>query len=243
VDFNALVEPAGVSGQIQFLANGTAFDVEPLLGGQAIGAPSALPRGTNVIAANYSGDAYDTAAAATLLQVVTNHPPTAVPAYYTRAAGSTLVISIASLATNWYDVDGDSVSLGGVGVSTNGVVLSETNNTLVYSNANNVADQFVCTITDGWGGTNSQSVTITIALGSTTPRISSVIGNSSGCVTLNLEGASGYTYILEAATDLPASGNWLPMATNVLGAKGVWQFSDTSATNCQRRFYRLKLAQ
>ena len=69
-------------------------------------------------------------------------------------------IAVADLATNWSDADGDTVSLAGIGVSTNGVTVTNNAGTLVYFDTNNVDDQFVCTISDGWGGTNFQTVYI-----------------------------------------------------------------------------------
>ena len=60
---------------------------------------------------------------------------------------------------------------------------------------------------------------------------------------LDLGGASGCTYVLETTTNLFAPGDWLPVATNTLDTNGVWQFTDTQATNFPQRFYRLKLVQ
>lgn len=75
----------------------------------------------------------------------------------------------------------------------------------------------------------------------TTPHIAGVAAGSGGLV-LTLSGAPGYTYILEATTNLTSPGSWEPLATNTLGANGVWQFSDMQTTNFTRRFYRLQLA-
>ena len=110
----------------------------------------------------------------TLAQIVTNHPPLATPAFYTRLAGYPLDIPVANLATNWSDPDGDTVSLAAIGVSTNGVTVTNNAGTLVYFDTNNVDDQFFCTITDGWGGTNYQTVHIAIILTNTIPAILSV---------------------------------------------------------------------
>jgi hypothetical protein len=68
-----------------------------------------------------------------------------------------------------------------------------------------------------------------------------VTGNADGSVTMDLTGGAGSTYIVQATTDL-ATGIWLPLATNVLDTNGVWQFTDTDATNFPQRFYRSMLA-
>ena len=67
-------------------------------------------------------------------------------------------------------------------------------------------------------------------------------GSGSGGFTLSLSGAPGYTYVLESTTDL-VPGVWLSMATNTLGTNGVWIYTDTSVTNTDQKFYRLKLVQ
>jgi hypothetical protein len=242
--FTAGVTPTNATGTVQFFTNGEAFDSAVLVAGQAASTNLALlPRGTNVVTAIYSGDAYDLPATNSIGQIVTNHPPVAVPVFY-NAAGFTLEIASTDLATNWSDVDGDTISLAAVGVSTNGIVLTNDGTTLVYFNTNNVADQFTCTITDGFGGTNFQTVTIAPApLPNTAPLIAGVVAAGSGGMTLSLGGAPDHTYILETTADLFTPGGWQPVATNTLGATGIWQFTDEQATNFTQRFYRLKLAQ
>ncbi len=242
VAFTAGLTPTNATGMIQFLTNGAVFNIEPLAGGLAVSTNLAtLPRGTNLIAAVYSGDSNDSPATNTLAQIVTNHPPAATPAFYSRLAGYPLDILVANLATNWSDPDGDTVSLAAVGVSTNGVTVTNNAGTLVYFDTNNVNDQFFCTITDGWGGSNYQTVHIAIILTNTIPTILSVAKSSSGTVTLDLAGAPDDTYVLETATNLISPANWQPWATNIMGTNGVWQFTDMEGTNLPNRFYRLEL--
>ena len=244
LNFTAAIAPTNATGAIQFYTNGAAFDLETLIAGQAASVSFAsLPRGTNLITAIYSGDADDLSATNMLAQIVTNHPPTAADAFYSRLAGYPLNIAVADLATNWSDADGDTVSLAGIGVSADGVTVTNNAGTLVYFDTNNVDDQFVCTISDGWGGTNFQTVHIAIVLTDTVPNIVGVGSASFGTVTLSLGGAPGYTYVLETTTNLDSPDAWQPAATNTLGADGVWQFTDMEATNYPNRFYRLKLQQ
>jgi hypothetical protein len=243
VNFTAAVTPTNATGFVQFLTNSAAFDSETLVAGQAVSTNLAmLPRGTNVVTAVYSGDANDLPATNLLSQIVTNHPPVAVAAFYTNVFAAPLAIPIPGLAAGWSDVDGDVVSLAAVSASTNGITLTNTGTALIYFNAGNVADQFTCTTTDGWGGTNFQTMFIVPATPpNTTPLISSVVTTSNGVI-LSLGGASGSTYVLESTGDLFPPGGWQPIATNTLGTNGVWQFDDPQATNFPQRFYRLKLA-
>ena len=240
VSFTAATTPTNATGTVQFFTNGVAFETEPVVAGAAVSTNiSSLPRGTNSVTAVYSGDASYLSATNSLAQVVTNHPPVATPAFYTNTASFTLVIPIADLATHWSDVDGDTISLAAVSVSTNGITLTNTGTALVYFNSNNVADRFTGTITDGFGGTNFQTVAIAPAP-DTTPLITGVVAGN-GSVTLSLGGASGHTYILETTTNLTLPGSWQSIATNTAGTNGVWQFTDTQATNFTQRFYRLEL--
>jgi subtilase family serine protease len=242
VNFTAAIMATNATGAVQFFTNGIVFDIEPLVADAAVSTNiSSLPRGTNLVSAVYSGDANYPPGTNSLAQIVTNHPPVAVPAFYTNTASFTLCILIANLATNWSDVDGDTVSLAAVSVSTNGITLTNTGVALVYFNSNNVADQFTCTITDGFGGTNFQIVTIAPAPPpNPTPLVTGIVA-ANGRVTLSLGGAPGCAYILETTTDLISSAIWQPAATNTLGTNGVWQFTDVQATNFTQRFYRLEL--
>jgi hypothetical protein len=239
--FTAQLAPTNVTGSVQFLTNGAAFDTKPLTAGFAVSTNiSTLPRGTNTITAIYSGDANNYSATNTLLQIVTNHPPTAADAFYSRLAGYPLGIAVANLATNWNDVDGDIVSLATIGVSTNGVTVTNSAGTLIYFDTNNVDDRFACVISDGAGGTNFQIVHIVIVLTNTVPNIAVMTGGPNN-LTLRLGGAPGDIYILETTTNLVSASSWQPVATNTPGTNGVWQFTDMQATNFNHRFYRLKL--
>jgi len=241
----ASVSPTNAAGTVSFFTNGVAFDSQAVLVGQALSTNIFdLPRGTNLIGIAYSGDANDLPATNSFEQIVTNHPPTAAAASYTRIAGSVLNIAVADLATNWNDLDGDTMSLMDIGVSTNGVVVTNNAGTLVYSNSNDVADQFICTLIDSWGGTNSETVNITVKQpANPTPTINTIVANPDGSFSLEASGAPGDTYVFETTTDLAPPAAWLPMATNTLGTNGLWQLTDAQATNFQQRFYRLKLAE
>jgi hypothetical protein len=245
LNFTAAMTPASTTGSVQFFTNGILFDSESLAAGSAASVFTAsLPRGTNLITAIYSGDANDLAATNSLAQIVTNHPPVAEDYFTKRFAGLPLKIPVANLSSNWSDADGDTVSLAAIGVSTNGVTVTNNAGTLVYCNSNNVDDKFTCTITDGWGGTNFQNVYLTVLPlpGDAVLAISSLVVSGGNSIFLNLAGAPGFTYVLETTANLTAPGSWLPVVTNVVGTNGVWQFSG-GITNNPQQFYRLQLVQ
>jgi len=121
------------------------------------------------------------------------------------------------------------------------ILTNETNCALVIASVDptNSGNYFVIASASG-GSTTSAVATLTVNL--IPPGITGVAANVDGSFNLNLFGTPGYTYILEATTNLFPPGNWLSVATNTLGTNGVWQFTDTSATNFPQQFYRLKLA-
>ena len=228
LNFTASLTPASATGGVQFFTNGVFFDSESLAAGSAAsGFTAVLPRGTNLVTAIYSGDANDLPATNSLAQVVTNHPPVATPYFTKRFADLPLDIPVADLSSNWSDVDGDTVSLAAIGVSTNGVTVTNNAGTLVYWNTNNVNDEFTCTITDGMGGTNYQNVYLTVVPlpNNAIPAISSLVVSGGNTISLNLTGASNFAYVLETTTNLNLPDGWLPVATNVVGSNGLWQFS------------------
>ena len=110
-------------------------------------------------------------------QIVTNHPPTATVMTVSLAAGGNVEIALSDLATNWSDVDGDTVELTAIdSTTTNGVTLALINTTtnndgsyvitnnafISYTNNLDVNDQFSYTISDGFGGTNTGIVNIIV---------------------------------------------------------------------------------
>ena len=236
VSFTASVTPSTLSGSVLFLTNGIAFDSQTLSGGTATSVTTAtLPRGTNTITAQYSGNTNYSPSTNTLSEVVTNNPPVANPAAYYRLVGYPLTIVITNLATNWSDLDGDKPVLAGVTTpSTNGGAVSFDSTNVYYSDSNDVTDQFGYTINDGQGGVAGGVVTVLMAQ----QNISGVTVNSDGSVTLSFSGIPGSTNWVETTTNLVPPVDWMPISTNVADTNGLWQFTDTQATNCPLRFYR-----
>lgn len=254
VTFTATV-PSDASGNVIFKANGTPLGTNTVSTGTATNVTATLPRGTNIITAEYSGDGNYLAGTNALAggQVVTNHPPVAGLMTATRLAGTTLKIALSDIATNWSDVDGDSISLTNINLtSTNGVTLSllnvTTNNDgsyvitnnafLGYSNTFNVADQLSYTITDGFGGTTVGYVNIVVisaVFGQGTPQIVS----TNGGVQVTFYGIPNYTYIVQRnLVALSSPMDWFDFSTNTAPTNNpVIIIMDT---NNPEAFYRLR---
>jgi hypothetical protein len=235
VSFTASVTPLAAAGTVLFRASGTAFDAQTLSGGTATSVATAtLPRGTNLIAAEYSGNSNYLPGSNVLNLVVTNNPPTVKPATFYRFAGHALQIALADLSTNWSDLDGDTVTLASVATSTNGTTPTYDSNYVYCGNTDDAADQFSYTVSDGQGGTASNVVNVLVAV----LKATGATVNVDRSVTLGFAGIPGDSYWIEAATNLNGPVDWLPISTNAADTNGLWQSIDAQATNYLQRFYR-----
>jgi uncharacterized repeat protein (TIGR03803 family) len=68
--------------------------------------------------------------------------------------------------------------------------------------------------------------------------ISGIAANSDNSVSLVFMGTPYLTYLVQATTDLTPPISWETISTNLAGADGSWQFTDTNATSFPSRFYR-----
>ena len=127
----------------------------------------------------------------------------------------------------------------GTNIGNGGNLVGATTNvlTVMAATPTNTGNYFLI-ITNQFGNTTSQVASLVVTLPS--PVINGVTANFDGSITLNLAGSPGYTYVLQSTTNFSAAGNWQAVATNKQGANGVWQFTDTAATNFPQQFYRLK---
>jgi hypothetical protein len=119
-----------------------------------------------------------------------------------------------------------------------GVSGSATSNLTLTAITTNSAGNYTLFVTNIFGMVTSSVATLTVVL---PPSIAGVAANAYGSVTLNLAGSPGINYILETTTNL-ISPSWLPVATNLIGTNGFWQFN-TPATNSPWQFYRLEYSQ
>jgi autotransporter-associated beta strand protein len=173
-----------------------------------------------------------------------NHPPVAAPMTVVRSNGAPLRLSLASVAANWSDPDGDPVALLAVGASTNGVTVATNATDFLYYNPNNVPDSFTYTVRDLRAsyrpGDTVRTATGTIYLqpaGAAVPNAAlSVSGAGAGTNRLVFSGWPGYSYVVQFTTKLPAD-SWFNLSTNTADANGLWTVLDSTATNAAR-FYR-----
>ena len=71
-----------------------------------------------------------------------------------------------------------------------------------------------------------------------TPRIRSLKRHANGRMQLQIEGAAGQVYIVEASTNLV---DWEAVGIATVQGNGSFQFEDTDAAHQARRYYRAVL--
>jgi Bacterial Ig-like domain (group 3)/MBG domain (YGX type) len=253
--------PSDATGSVVFSSTNGPISTNSVSSGSATSLSiTNLPRGTNVITVVYLGDSNYLGSTNNLDQIVTNHPPVANVMTVTRTAGLALIISLSDIATNWSDVDGDTVELTSVTMqSTNGVNLFPLNwstnldGSIVttngyayigYTNSPNVNDRISYSISDGQGGTNIGYVNILVQ-GSVTGTNSITAYNftSPNSNSITAYGIPYFSYILERSTNL-SSSVWVDVQTNQAAPNGLInltdQFIDLGGNKPSPAFYQLK---
>ena len=130
-------------------------------------------------------------------------------------------IPIASLTAGATDADGDSVSLGGISLTTtNGVTLTTNGGFITYLTSGNAPDQINYTIDDGHGGVANGKITIA---SSATGKFLGLPATSGGSASFRFAGGPGLTYYVERSTELPV---WVTILTNIMPGAGVFDFMD-----------------
>ena len=231
--------PADATGSAVFASTNGAFSTNIVSSGTASSLSiTNLPRGTNLITVVYSGDGNYLGSTNTLNQIVTNHPPVANSVAYARnAASHQIKIAVTNLLSNAADVDGDNLSLASVSATTNAATLIVSGGWVLYYNTNAVADEFTYTVSDGFGGTNSATVTINM---DSTPLFGQAtipaVDTTSGTVTLNFAGIPTYRYSVLRSTNLTS---WTVLWTTNAPAGGVFEYIDNPAPQ-PSAYYRLQ---
>ena len=239
--------PSAATGAVAFKTNGVLLNNSNLVSGIAYSFTiTNLPRGTNLITAEYAGDSIYLGSTNTINQVVTNHPPVAVTTNYLRTAGLKLRLFFADLTSLWTDADGDPVTLVELNLVTTNTVNLATNSTQILypASAGNVNDQFTYTIRDGQGGTNTGIIIVVVnpfVTGQQTPSALTVNNNA---ITATFRGIPAYVYEVQRSTNLTVGLGWVDIATNTVGTNGLLQvtdeFSDLGGHIPSSAYYRLK---
>lgn len=96
------------------------------------------------------------------------------------------------------------------------------------------AGQYQLVVTGSGGTVTSGAANLVVP---TSPLIYQTVLNPDGSVTLGFVSRPGSTNMVLSATNLSPPILWQPVSTNMAGADGSWQYTDTNAASYSARFY------
>ncbi len=151
-----------------------------------------------------------------------------------------LIDPVSNLLANDTDADLDTLVLDGFSATSyNGGTITEEFGILTYKPATGYIglDGFTYTISDGWGGTASGSVIITVVDVSAPPsQLKLVVDLTGGSVNGTFTGTAGVTYILQRSTTL--TSDWVDIDTVVAPPSGAVAVVDANPP-AGKAFYRI----
>ncbi len=218
------------AGTVQFQIDGTNAGGPVLLnGGTAMFSTATLSHGIHVVVAEYAGDGnfLGTTNRLSPSQLV-NTPPVARPYTIERDPTSGAKVSIATLLSNDFDADGDTLAFAGVSAaSVNGGTVVSNAGWIIFTPATGFtnSDTFTYLLSDGWGAPVTGTVTVAIgADNGPSPNLAITdLGNRLHAIRGN--GIPSRSYRIEFADKLQPI-NWQPLGTAVADVFGAFGLVD-----------------
>ena len=199
-----------------------------------------LPHGFTPVKAEYPGQGLFLGSTGSVVQLV-NTPPTPGSHVAYVMQNEPLVLPIATLLGNDSDPDNDPLTIIGVSrLSTNGgtaALVYGTNITYLPKPDYVGNDLLTYTLSDPY---TTVSVPIYIRVLSASDLTNSIVGITNlggGTVTITCTGIPGRTYWMQVATNLSTPIYWTTLSTNVADTNGLWQCTNSGATNAEG-YYR-----
>ncbi len=174
------------------------------------------------------------------LQALKNHPPLPLPDAVQRERGQSVTVMLASLLANDSDPDGDTLVLTGVSPTTaHAATVTLNGNQITYTPPTGFeeTDDFTYTIQDGFGGSATGTVSVTVAAAVYGQNITLIEKLAGGGVRIHFTGIPARTYRIEA-TDSLSPPRWTTLGSAVADFSGAFVFDDTDAAAHTARFYR-----
>jgi hypothetical protein len=129
------------------------------------------------------------------------------------------------LLANDTDADSDTLTFVTNSATTNGLTVVRNGNQLLVP-TNGVNDAFQYTIQDGYGGTNTGWVYITLS--GNYGQGKGVAANTNGTATATFYGIPGFTYVVERATNVNFTLGFTNLSTNTVSpTNGEFTVTDT----------------
>jgi len=190
--------------------------------------------GYYVVVSNSSGSVTSLVANLTY----TNTAPVAGPDFTMGALlGQPSTVQIVGGKYSPTDIDGDSLTVTGVGGGTNGLVVTDGTN-ITYTATNGTGDAFVYTVSDGFGGVASATVSVAINANLQGYNALSLTSLGGGTNVAAFAGIPTYHYALEMTTNLTPPVIWISQATNPAANNGTLTYTNVSAA--PQSYYRTR---
>jgi len=176
-----------------------------------------------------------------------NRAPTAIATTSNCTPSLSTVIQITGAGGLAGDADGDTLTttVSTAPIAGTNIVFTAGGNTYIYyKNINTEAssDSFVYKVTDGFGGTNTATITIALAVPSGniqgTLSAPQAIEGGPG-IRLKFLGYPGYKYALEWTNSLGGTDPWIPLSTNPANGTGLLIFTNSTPDQSQN-YYRTR---
>lgn len=178
--------------------------------------------------------------------ITINSPPVATTVAFNCTPGLSAVIQITGSGGIVTDADGDALTLTTAGYSAAGtnLVFTVGGDKYIYyqnTNANALTDSFTYTVSDGFGGTDTKTITINIT-GPNSQSQNKLSGpdliGAGPEVRLQFLTIPDYSYALEWTHSLSEPITWLPLVTNTASTNGLIIYTNTPSVGPD--FYRTR---
>jgi hypothetical protein len=213
------------TNQVRFLTNGVwAALVNLNATTQAAYATSLLPHGTDTVTAEYLSDGSFLASTGSVTQLV-NTSPKASALTLGAVSGLPATLRIIGGPNAPTDADHDPLTVTGAGTPSHGTASTDGTN-VIYIATDGFAgsDSFTYTVGDGYGGTATNSVAVSVIANSADlNRMFAALSGEDAVLTYL--GIPGNNYALERTFNLTPP-EWLPIVTNPARANGYVMFTN-----------------
>ncbi len=146
-------------------------------------------------------------------------------------------VRLSDLLTNASDADGDTLNLTVSPTSANGATITMGSGWVFYNPPAGFtnADSFTYTVTDGYGGSATGTITVAIEVDDNPSQNLTITDLGNGSFLINGSGIPGYTYRLQYS-DVSGPFVWQDLLSVTADATGKFSYTDPSGS--PMRFYR-----
>jgi subtilisin-like proprotein convertase family protein len=236
---SAVAPGAGTpTGTVNFRIDGSVIGSGALSGSVATFTTNNLSHGSHTVVAEYAGDTNFVGATNALAQnQVINTPPVAGNLTIERNPLLSVKVKLSTLLANASDADGDTLNMTVSSISASNATITVIGGWVFYTPPAGFtnADSFTYTVTDGYGGSATGTVTVAIQVDTAPSQNLTITDLGDGSFLINGNGIVGYTYDLQYS-DTVTPFVWVELGSLTADSTGRFTYTDTSGSSA--RFYR-----